>query len=84
MIAVNEPGTYSFAYLDPGEYVLASQAENANGFKMVLEAGRDYFFFQNALTGIFKNRTVLSRNAKEIVMYEVQGSYYSSWKQKTP
>ncbi|MGD0300639.1 MAG: hypothetical protein ABSE86_26440 [Bryobacteraceae bacterium] len=32
VVAVNKPGTYSFAYLDPGEYVLASQAENANGF----------------------------------------------------
>ena len=24
VVAVNKPGTYIFAYLDPGEYVLAS------------------------------------------------------------
>jgi len=88
VIAVNEPGTYTFAYLDPGEYEIVSQAGylagNANGFKMKLEAGGDYYFFQNVVTGGLGYKTVLSRNAKEIVMYEVQGSYYSDWKRKTP
>ena len=83
VIAVNEPGTYSFAYLDPGEYQVVSQAAylggNANGFTMKLEAGSNYYFFQNVMPGY---KTVLSRNAKEIVMYEVQGSYYSDWKRK--
>jgi hypothetical protein len=81
VIAVTRPGTYSFAYLDPGEYRLASQAANANGFTMTLEAGGEYYFFQNVYTAY---RTALSRNAKEIVMYEVQGSYYSDWKRKAP
>jgi hypothetical protein len=90
VIAVNKIGTYSFAYLDPGEYVFASQAgflgANANGFKMILEAGGDYYFFQNVLEGYSTGRysTGLSRQAKEIVMYEVQGSYYSDWKRKAP
>jgi hypothetical protein len=87
VIAVNETGTYSFAYLDPGEYIMASQAGylggNANGFKMKLDVGSDYYFLHNIVPGgITGYRTVLSRNAKEIVMFEVQGSYYAEWKRK--
>ena len=48
---------------------------------MRLEAGGDYYFFQNIFDGY---RTGLSRQAKEIVMYEVEGSYHSDWKRKTP
>jgi hypothetical protein len=85
VIAVNETGTYSFAYLDPGEYQLASQVGylggNANGFNMKLDAGSDYYFLENVVAGV-RYRTVLSRNAKEIVMFEVQGSYYAEWKRK--
>jgi hypothetical protein len=79
VVAVNRPGTYSFAYLDPGEYELVSQVpglvSSADGFKMKLQAGQDYYFFQCGL---------LSRNAKEIVLYEVEGSYYSNWKRTKP
>jgi hypothetical protein len=86
IVAVNETGTYSFAYLDPGEYLMASQAGylggNANGFKMKLDAGSDYYFLHNIVPGSIGYRTVLSRNAKEIVMFEVQGSYYAEWKRK--
>ncbi len=80
VVAVNKPGTYSFAYLDPGQYTLISQSENANGFKIDLEAGKSYYFLQNTFEGIVKGRTMLSRNSPEIVMYELNGSYYSDWK----
>jgi hypothetical protein len=82
VIAVNRQGTYSFAYLDPGDYLLATQTENASGFQMKLEAGKDYYFFQDIFMGAWKARTRLSRHTKELVMYEVQGAYFSDWKRK--
>jgi hypothetical protein len=75
-------GTYSFAYLDPGKYRLVSQAEDANGFEMELEAGHEYFFLQNAFQGAFKSQTRLSRNSREVVTYLAEGSYLSDWKAK--
>ena len=83
VIAVNRPGTYSFAYVDPGEYLLASEAGfaggNVNGFKMKLEAGNDYYFLQNITV---ENRTVLSVNPRPIVLLEIGGASFSEWKQK--
>lgn len=82
VIAVNRMGTYSFAYLEAGKYKLVSQSENANGFDMELESGKDYYFLQNTFQGAWKAQTVLSRNTKELVMYEMDGSYYADWKRK--
>jgi len=82
VIAVNKMGTYSFAYLDPGTYRLASQSENASGFEMQLDAGKGYYFLQNTFQGSWKAQTQLSRNTKELVMYELNGSYFSDWKRK--
>jgi hypothetical protein len=82
VVAVNRMGTYSFAYLDPGKYRLVSQAEDANGFEMELEAGHEYFFLQNAFQGVFKWETTLSRNSPEVVTYLAEGSYFSDWKPK--
>ena len=79
-VIVNRSGTYSFAYLDPGEYLLVSQSANANGFRIKLEAGQEYYFLQNTLFGNFKPRTTLSRNSKELVMYELTGAYYADWR----
>ncbi len=53
-MAVNKEGTYCFACLDPGEYVLASQAENASGFRITPQAGRDDYFVQNMFMGTFQ------------------------------
>jgi hypothetical protein len=82
VVAVNREGTYSFAYLNPGKYRLASQAEDANGFEMELEAGHEYFFLQNIFQGVFKGETGLSRNSREVVMYLADGAYLSDWKPK--
>lgn len=82
VIAVNRMGTYSFAYLEAGKYKLVSQSENANGFDMELESGKDYYFLQNTFQGAWKAQTALSRNTKELVMYEMDGSYYADWKRK--
>lgn len=82
VIAVNRAGTYSIAYLDPGKYRLVSQSENANGFEMQLEAGKEYYFLQNTFQGILRWDTQLSRHSPELVMYELNGAYYSEWRRK--
>ena len=84
VIAVNRMGTYGFAYLDPGKYRLVSQSENANGFEMQLEAGKDYYFLQNIFMGGWKGRTALSHNSKELVMFELEGANLADWKRKSP
>lgn len=80
VIAVNKMGTYSFAYLTPGKYRFASQSENADGFEMEVEAGKDYYLMQNTFMGAWKAQTKLSRNTKELAMYEASGAYWSDWK----
>jgi hypothetical protein len=82
VVLVNRTGTYGFLYLDPGEYVLASQSENASAIRMTLEAGRDYYFLQDPFMGGTKNRTTLSRHTKELVSYLLDASFYSDWKRK--
>jgi hypothetical protein len=82
VVAVNRAGTYSFAYLDPGKYLLVSQSENAAGFVVQLEADKMYYFLQNIFQGILKQETRLSRNSPELVMYELDGSHFSDWKRK--
>jgi hypothetical protein len=80
VIAVNKMGTYSIAYVEPGKYSLISQSENANGFDMDLEAGKTYYLLQNTFQGIVKGQTMLSRNSPEVVMYLLDGAYFSDWK----
>jgi len=82
VVAVNKQGTYSLVYLDPGEYLLVSQAGNANGFRMKLEAGKDYYFLQNVFSGRWKETTSLSRNTKELVMHELSGAWFADWERK--
>jgi hypothetical protein len=82
VVVVNRPGTYSFAYLDPGKYRLVSQLDNANGFAIELEAGKPYYFLQNTFEGYDGGATTLSRNSPELVMYELDGSYFADWKRK--
>ncbi|HEY3974695.1 MAG TPA: hypothetical protein VGM18_16950 [Candidatus Sulfotelmatobacter sp.] len=82
VIAVNKEGTYSIAYLDPGQHQLVSQSENANGFETELKAGKTYYFLQNTFQGAFRWQTALSRNSPELVTYLMSGTYYSDWKRK--
>jgi len=82
VVAVNTMGTYSFAYLDPGDYLLVSQTETANGFHINLEAGKDYYFLQDTFMGVWKPRSTLTRHSRELVMYELEGAYHAEWKTK--
>jgi hypothetical protein len=45
VVAINRMGTYGYAYLDPGMYLLVSQAENASGFGIDLEAVQGLLLF---------------------------------------
>ena len=83
VIAVNEMGTYSIAYVDPGKHSLITQSDNADGFEMDLEAGKTYYFIQEMVMGAFgRILTMLSRNSSEVVMYLADGAYLSDWKRK--
>lgn len=83
VVAVNKMGTYSFCHLDPGEYLLVSQAANAHGIRLRLEAGKAYYFLQNVFAGyMFKPVTTLSMHSKELVMYELRGANLSEWREK--
>lgn len=83
VIAVNRMGTYGFAYVDPGKYRIVAQTENASAIDLDLEAGKAYYFLQNVFQGTWKAKTALSRNTRELVMYELSGAWYSDWKEKT-
>jgi hypothetical protein len=80
VVAVNEPGTYSFVYLDPGEYAVVSQAENARWLRVKLEAGKAYYFFQDILEP--GERTGLSMHSKETALFEIGGALYSDWRRE--
>jgi hypothetical protein len=80
VIAVNELGTYSFVYLDPGEYAIVSQAENARALRVKLEAGKAYYFFQDVLEA--GERTGLSMHSKELAQFEIAGASYSDWRRE--
>lgn len=78
VVAVNEPGTYSFVSLDPGDYTILSQAENARSFRVKLEAGHVYYFFQDVLAG--GDRTSVSMHSKELALFELSGAAWSDWR----
>ena len=85
VVAINKMGTYCFCYLDPGAYRLISQASNATGFAMALEAGKDYYFFQNTyieMSFLITVKTSLTRQTKELALYELNGAKLSVWKKK--
>jgi hypothetical protein len=82
VVAVNKMGSYTFVHLDPGEYLLVSQAGNASGMRMTLEAGKEYYFLQNTFVGTWKADTSLSRHSKELVMYESSGARFADWSRK--
>jgi hypothetical protein len=82
VVAANEMGSYTFFYAEPGEHTLVSEMGNASALKMNFEAGKDYYFLQNTSIGWTSPQTLLSRQSKELVMYEVEGAYFATWKQK--
>ena len=80
VVAANEMGTYTFFYAAPGEHTLVSEMGNASAIRMSFEAGKSYHFLQNTSVGWTSPQTLLTRQSKELVMYEVEGSYFATWK----
>jgi hypothetical protein len=80
VVAVNNWGSYAFAYLDPGEYLLAAEIKDtASSLRITLEAGKEYYFLEDIVDD---DRVALSRHTKELVMHQVTGARYADWKQK--
>lgn len=84
LVAVTGPGCYTFFYLNPGDYFLASLHGNVVGLRMKLEAGKDYYITQTLYAKGIRPRSFLTRHSKELVMYEVAGSLWSDWGLKEP
>jgi hypothetical protein len=82
IIAVNRMGTHNFVFLDPGRYTLMTKAGNAGELTMDLEAGKDYYFFQNTFMGFASTKNTLTRQSKELVTYELTGTYPVEWQPK--
>lgn len=80
IVAVTRQGTYSYAQLDPGDYELISQTgDHANGFRRTLEAGREYFFYQNEAP-LFS--VVLSEQSRDVALHELTGLQFGEWKRR--
>ncbi|MEW6366797.1 MAG: hypothetical protein AB1714_19385 [Acidobacteriota bacterium] len=86
ILGVNREGTYTFFHLDPGQVLLASEGtSNTYGMTITLEPGKDYYFMQN----MFESKQVynqqflgaMTRQSKELVMFEIGGANYSSCKE---
>lgn len=78
VILANVSGTYSFAYLPPGEYLFASQCGTANGMKLKVDAGSAYYFVQSARASLksMHEGALLSQNSEDLVLYEVAAARY--------
>ena len=85
VVAVNRVGSYSFVYLDPGNYEFVS-APGYTSMQVTVEAGKGYYFLQNSLAGDKMNLgrpiSALSMNSEELVRFEITGAAFSVWKQK--
>ncbi len=80
VVGFNFPGTYTFFYLTPGDYFIASRAWHTDGLHLNVEAGKDYYLVQALYAGGgFRPKSCLIRHSRELVMYEVAGSLWSEW-----
>jgi len=59
---------YSYAYVNPGEHVFWSKAENVNAIRMKVTAGQIYYLRQRTRPGAFRAATLVQvlTNKKEI------------------
>jgi hypothetical protein len=85
VVAVNAVGSYSYTYLSPGNYLLASQSGNSShitGIRLNLEAGKDYYFLQDLTGGWTRLEIGLSMHSKELVLSELRGTFLSYWRKR--
>ena len=79
IIAAYKQNTYVFVYLDPGEYVLTSEANDSSALNLKVEAGKGYYLLQDTTVG---GKAKLSTHPKQVVLYELEGTNYADWKKK--
>lgn len=80
VIAVSRQGTYSYAQLDAGDYMLVSQVgDHASAFRRTLEDGKEYFLYQNE--GQFYS-VALSEQGRDVAMFELAGLQYGEWRKR--
>jgi hypothetical protein len=79
VVAATGPGTYTYLFLDPGEYLLVSMVMDAVGLRMKLEAGKDYYLIQQTYVA-GKIKSLLTRHSKELVLYEVNDLLWCEWR----
>jgi hypothetical protein len=83
IVAINKMGTHAYVVLDPGRYTLMSRAGNIGELTIEVEGGKEYYFFQNTFMGFTSNKNTLTRQSKELVLYELAGTYHAEWQPKT-
>ncbi len=81
VVGVNGSGTYTFFYVDPGEHLLISQANDLTGLRIKLEAGKEYYLTQTIVC-LPNFKSFLTRHSKEVVMHEVKDLLWAEWKLK--
>lgn len=54
LLGVTKSDSYVYAYVDPGEHVFWSKAENVNAIRISVEAGKTYYIQQHAQIGVWK------------------------------
>jgi hypothetical protein len=84
IVAVNKPGTYAFFRLAPGTYSLLAKAGNISVLDVTVEAGKEYYFFENTFMGFSSSKVRLTRQAAVLVRQEITGMYFSEWHPKAP
>lgn len=82
IVAVNKIGTYAFFRLAPGTYSLLSKAGNLSAIDVTVEAGKEYYFFQNTFMGLTNMKTRLTRQTEALVRQEITGMYFAEWRPK--
>ena len=82
IVAVNKIGTYAFFRLAPGTYSLLSKAGNLSAIDVTVEAGKEYYFFQNTFMGFTSMKTRLTRQTEALVRQEITGMYFAEWHPK--
>ena len=54
LLGVTKSDSYVYAYVEPGEHVFWSKAENVNAIRISVEAGKTYYIQQHAQIGVWK------------------------------
>lgn len=85
VVIVNRLGTYGFAYLDPGDYQIISQAYfGGSSLQTKVEAGKAYYFLQDDFDQFYTGADIqLSQHSPELVMHKLSAAPFGVWTRKS-